>query len=96
MAPVHRVRGGRAAHPRILEILRDRIDPARPVVVDWSHGNAAAWADRLEKLVRDAFPVAELIAAEVGPVVGTHGGPGVVGISLFQPEGDEAALFAPL
>jgi DegV family protein with EDD domain len=96
VAPVDRVRGGRAAHPRILEILRDRIDPARPVVVGLSHGNAAAWADRLEKLVRDAFPVAELIAAEVGPVVGTHGGPGVVGISLFQPEGDEAALFAPL
>jgi DegV family protein with EDD domain len=96
VAPIDRVRGGRAAHPRILEILRGRIDPARPVVVGLSHGNAAAWADRLEKLVRDAFPVAELIAAEVGPVVGTHGGPGVVGISLFQPEGDEAALFGPL
>jgi DegV family protein with EDD domain len=96
VAPVDRVRGGRAAHPRILEILRDRVDPARPVVVGLSHGNAAAWADRLEKLVRDAFPVAELIAAEVGPVVGTHAGPGVVGVSLFQPEGDEGALFAPL
>jgi DegV family protein with EDD domain len=96
VAPVDRVRGGRAAHPRILEILRKRVDPGRPVVVGVSHGNAPAWADRLEKLVREAFPVSELIQAEVGPVVGTHAGPGVVAVSLFQPAGDEAALIAPL
>ena len=61
-----------------------------------SHGNAAAWADRLERLLRDTFEVSELIQAEVGPVVGTHAGPGVVAVSVFQPEDDEAALIAPL
>jgi fatty acid-binding protein DegV len=96
VAPVDRVRGGRAAHPRILEILKGRIETGRPVIAGVSHGNAPAWADRLEKLVREAFPVSELIQAEVGPVVGTHAGPGVVAVSLFQPAGDEAALIAPL
>ncbi|MFL6260545.1 MAG: DegV family protein [Thermoanaerobaculia bacterium] len=96
VAPVDRVRGGRAAHPRILEILKGRVDAGRPVVAGVSHGNAPAWADRLEKLVRETFPVSELIQAEVGPVVGTHAGPGVVSVSLFQPAGDEAALIAPL
>ncbi|HEY4572410.1 MAG TPA: DegV family protein, partial [Thermoanaerobaculia bacterium] len=90
------VRGGRAAHPRILEILKGRVEPGRPVIAGVSHGNAPAWADRLEKLVRETFPVSELIQAEVGPVVGTHAGPGVVSVSLFQPAGDEAALIAPL
>ena len=28
--------------------------------------------------------------------VGTHTGPGVVAVAVFQPEGDEAALIAPL
>jgi len=96
VAPVDRVRGGRAAHPRILEILKGRIDPIRPVIAGVSHGNAPAWADRLEKLVRQAFSVSELIEAEVGPAVGTHAGPGVVSVSLFQPVGDEAGLIAPL
>ena len=96
VAPVDRVRGGRAAHPRILEILKGRVDAGRPVIAGVSHGNAPAWADRLEKLVREAFPVSELIQAEVGPVVGTHAGPGVVSVSLFQPTGDEGALIAPL
>ncbi|HEY0557031.1 MAG TPA: DegV family protein [Thermoanaerobaculia bacterium] len=96
VAPVDRVRGGRAAHPRILALLKERIDPTRPVIVGVSHGNAPAWADRLEKLLRETFAVSELIQAEVGPVVGTHAGPGVVAVSLFQPMGDEAALIAPL
>jgi DegV family protein with EDD domain len=96
VAPVDRVRGGRAAHPKILEILKKRIDPGRPVIVGISHGNAPAWADRLEKRVRETFAVSELIQAEVGPVVGTHVGPGGVSISLIQPMGDEAALIAPL
>ncbi|HEY0511258.1 MAG TPA: DegV family protein [Thermoanaerobaculia bacterium] len=96
VAPVDRVRGGRAAHPRILEILKGRIDPGRPVIAGVSHGNAPAWADRLESLLRESLPVSELIQAEVGPVVGTHAGPGVVAVSLFQPASDEAALIAPL
>jgi DegV family protein with EDD domain len=96
VAAVDRVRGGRAAQPRMLEILKKRIEPGQPVVAGVSHGNAPAWADHLEKLVREAFSVLELVQAEVGPVVGTHGGPGLVSVSLFQPVDDEAALIAPL
>ena len=96
VAPVDRVRGGRATQPRILEILRKRIDPTRPVIAGVSHGNAPAWADRLEKLLREAFQVTELIQAEVGPVVGTHAGPGVVAVAVFQPEEDEAGWIGAL
>jgi DegV family protein with EDD domain len=96
VAPVDRVRGGRATQPRILEILRKRIDPTRPIIAGVSHGNAPAWADRLEKLLREAFQVTELIQAEVGPVVGTHAGPGVVAVAVFQPEEDEAGWIGPL
>ncbi len=93
---VDRVRGGRATHPRILEILKTRLKPRQPLVAGVSHGNAPAWADRLERRLRDTFQVTELIQAEVGPVIGTHGGPGVVAVSVFQPEADETALIAPL
>src|SRR4029077_20188045 len=78
VAPVDRVRGGRAAHPRMLEILKGRVDVSLPVIAGVSHGNAPAWADRLEKLVREAFPVSELIQAEGGPAVGRPPGPGGV------------------
>ncbi|HEX6865126.1 MAG TPA: DegV family protein, partial [Thermoanaerobaculia bacterium] len=89
VAPVDRVRGGRAAHPRILELLHKRVEKGRPVVAGISHANAPVWADRLRALVRDQFEVAELIQTEVGPVVGANVGPGVVGVCLFQPTEEE-------
>lgn len=89
VAPVDRVRGGRAAHPRILELLQKRVEKGRPVIAGISHANAPVWADRLRALVRDQFDVAELIQTEVGPVVGANVGPGVVGVCLFQPREEE-------
>ena len=89
VAPLDRVRGGRAAHPRILELLHKRVEKSRPVIAGISHANAPVWADRLRALVRDQFQVAELIQTEVGPVVGANVGPGVVGVCLFQPSEEE-------
>lgn len=92
---VDQVRGGRAAHPKILEILGKRVDRARPVVAGISHANAPVWADRLRALVRDQFQVSELIQTEIGPVVGANVGPGVVGACLFQPTDEELGWIAP-
>lgn len=94
VAPVDRVRGGRAAHPRILEILHKRVDKSRPVIAAISHANAPVWADRLRALLRDQFQVAELIQTEVGPVVGANVGPGVVGVCVFQPTEEELGLIS--
>jgi DegV family protein with EDD domain len=95
VVPVDQVRGGRAAHPRILEILHKRVDRNRPVVAGISHANAPVWADRLRALVRDQFQIAELIQTEVGPVVGANVGPGVVGVCLFQPREEERGWIVP-
>jgi DegV family protein with EDD domain len=96
VVPVGQVRGGRAAQPRLLELFRERIDPKRPVIVSVAHAKAPVWADRLRDLMQKSFDVAELIVAEMGPVVGTHAGPGTVGAALFQPTADELPLLAPL
>ena len=93
---VDRVRGGRAAQPRLLELFREKIDPKRPVIVSVAHAKAPVWADRLRTLFQSTFDVAELTVAEMGPVVGTHAGPGTVGAALFQPTEDELPLVAPL
>jgi len=96
VVPVDRVRGGRAAHPRILELLAERADPERPIVAAVAHANAPVWADRLRGLVEERFPVAEMIVAEIGPTVGAHGGPGTVGVAWLQPTPEELPLLAPL
>jgi fatty acid kinase fatty acid binding subunit len=93
---VDRVRGGRAAHPRLIELFAQRVDPERPVVAAIGHSNAPIWADRLSALLAERFHPAELMVTEIGPVVGTHSGPGTVGAALFQPTAEELPLIAPL
>ncbi len=93
---VDKVRGGRAAQPRLVELLAKRVDPSRPVVVSIAHAKAPVWADRLRGLMARTFRFSELIVAEMGPVVGTHAGPGTVGAALFQPTEEELPLVAPL
>lgn len=85
VAPVGQARGGRNAQPRLLELLLERIDPRRPLIVAIGHANAPAWADRLETLLRERLQIAELLQSEVGPVVGANVGPGVVGLAAYQP-----------
>lgn len=93
---VDKVRGGRGVHPRLVELLRERVDPSRPVVASIAHAKAPVWADRLRTLLEKSFRVSERIMAEMGPVVGTHAGPGTVGAALFQPTDEELPLVAPL
>jgi fatty acid kinase fatty acid binding subunit len=93
---VDRVRGGRAAHPRLIELFAQRVDPRRPVVAAIGHSKAPIWADRLRALLAERFIAAELMVTEIGPVVGTHCGPGTVGAALFQPTAEELPLIVPL
>lgn len=96
VVPVDRALGGRQAHSKIVKLFRERIDPKRPVVVAVAHAQAPVWADRLRKLLEAELEVAELIRTDVGPVVGTHAGPGCVGAVLFQPTGEEWEMVQPL
>jgi DegV family protein with EDD domain len=93
---VDRVRGGRAAHPRLIELFRERVDPQRPVVVTVAHAKAPVWADRLRGLIEKTFQVREILIAEMGPVVVANAGPGTVGAGLFQPTEEEMGWIGPV
>ncbi|MEM8963999.1 MAG: DegV family protein, partial [Acidobacteriota bacterium] len=93
---IDKVRGGRKAHPRIVELMAQRIDPKQPIVACVAHAKAPVWADRLAKLIQERFDVHELIMSDIGPGVGTHAGPGTVGVAFYQPSDEEWALVGPL
>lgn len=90
-----RVRGGRNAHRRILELAGERLDRERPVMAGIAHAKAPVWGESLRALFSDSFEVREMVVGEMGPVIGTHVGPGTVGIAIFQPDDDELELIAP-
>ncbi|HVN33081.1 MAG TPA: DegV family protein [Thermoanaerobaculaceae bacterium] len=95
IVPVDRVRRADSAYPRLIELLKQRVDVGRPVIAGIAHAAAPVIAARLRSLLHDSFSVVELIESEIGPVVGTHVGPGCVGAAMFQPADEEQALVSP-
>ena len=89
VVPVDKVRGGRAAHPKLVDLLRGKVDPNRPVMATIAHAKAPVWADRLRGLLEKSFQVDEILIGEMGPVVAANAGPGTVGVALFQPTDEE-------
>lgn len=96
VALVDKVVGGRKAQPRIVKLFGEKIEAGKPVMTAVAHAKAPVWGDRLRKLLAESFEVREMLVTDIGPVVGTHAGPGCVGAALFQPTEEEWALIAPL
>ncbi len=85
VVPVKRVRGRAKALAELDRLFAEATtdDPALHVGV--AHADAPGEADDLAARVRAARPQASLdFEAELGPVIGTHGGPGTLGLFWFR------------
>ena len=67
---------------RLLELTKEKAG-AQPIHVAILHGNTPEEAQQLELLVRSQFNCAELITADMGPVIGVHAGPGTLGLVFY-------------
>ena len=91
VTPVRRVRGADKVLPAMREFLEERTDPDRPLRVVLAHARRHEVLPELERMVREARPKAIIqLAAEMGPTVGTHAGPGTVAFAFFHDPMDEA------
>jgi DegV family protein with EDD domain len=78
--PTERVRTRRKALDRVIELVEKVVGARRPVRLASLHANAPQDANYvLEKIAADLGAV-ETISTDVSPVVGTHAGPGTVGV----------------
>ena len=83
VTPLERVRTFDRALNRIVELTRE-VDRGHGVCVIVGHADAEADAERIG---RELEPVAEtLMIQPLGPVVGAHAGPGVVGVGCYPAE----------
>lgn len=73
--PVERVRTLSGAMRRLVEMVHD-LGPTEHLGV--LSGGAGAGADQLEALLQADLPERQIERAEIGPVVGTYGGPGAM------------------
>jgi DegV family protein with EDD domain len=80
VTPLERVRTFERALNRVIELTRG-VDRGKGLCVIVGHADAEADAERV---ARELEPVAEtLMIQPLGPVVGAHAGPGVVGVGCY-------------
>ncbi len=80
VSPVERVRTSKAAIRRLAEILASLGPIERMAVL---HGGNPSGADELERQVQPRFPSLAIERGEIGTVLGTHAGPGLVGATVL-------------
>ena len=81
--PVDRVRTRTKALNRVIELVEQRIAGREPVRMATLHVNAAEDAHKILEKAEERFNAIESIFSGVSPVVGTHAGPGTVGLAYM-------------
>jgi len=83
--PLKRVRGNRKAIQEFRSAFETGTRDGPGLRVGIAHADAPERMEALKKLVRDVRPAAEIeVATTLGPVLGTHAGPGTVGLFWLQ------------
>src|SRR5205085_5306852 len=84
--PLERVRTRRKAMERVVEIGAETTQ-GRPCQVSVGHAQAYEDARTLSRMINGKMNVAEEFASDLGPVISTHTGPGVLGFVYYPIEG---------
>jgi DegV family protein with EDD domain len=80
--PLDKVRSKRKAIQRLLSELESHVSSDQPVQAITMHAQASEEAQELELEMRRRFNCHRFYCGEVGPVVGTHTGPGLLGAAI--------------
>lgn len=80
--PLDRVRSRRRALERLTDVIYDRFGD-RPVWVGLAHAQTYDEANELLQSCHEHLDVEFELTSVVGPVVGTHGGPGTIGVAVM-------------
>ena len=79
MEPLEKVKGRKKAIKRLLELLDEKeADEQYPITI--KHADCLEEAKILEKAVREKYNFSEVFIHDVGPVIGSHCGPGTLAL----------------
>jgi DegV family protein with EDD domain len=84
LEPLEKIRTRKRALRRLVEETFERVDPSEPAHVAIIHGAAPEDARSLLHEVLERCEQVEPVVSAITPVLGVHGGPGVVGIGAYN------------
>lgn len=80
--PLERTRTRKRAVARLLELVEEKVGAAETHFAIL-HCEAEDEAREFGEQVKEKFNCAELVISEAGPVIGTHAGPGTLGVAFY-------------
>ena len=80
---VDKVRGKKAAVNRIIELFKLKEMAGFEVKIMIAHANSLEDAENLGALMKSNFQITSLSYTTLGPVIGTHVGPGTIAVFMF-------------
>ena len=86
LIPIGKVRGRKKAIKSLLEIVNERIIDSENQVIFISHGDCIEDAETLKKMILQEHKVKDIIINTIGPVIGSHSGPGTLGVFFLGKE----------
>ncbi len=79
--PREKVRTRKKSLHRLADLVVEEIGTQRPVYLALIHANAVEDAELVLEIIGDKLPLKSRIVTSVSPTVGTHTGPGTIGVS---------------
>jgi len=79
-----KVRTQKKAIERMYSLLEKELDRSRQIRLGILHADAQEEAERVYRECQEHFSQSEIMITEVSPVIGTHTGPGTVGVAFLR------------
>ena len=83
LIPMEKVRGRRKSLDALADHMEKTCSPRDGQTVFISHGNAPEDAEYLAKQIRSRMKVKDIVISTIGPVIGSHSGPGTIALFFF-------------
>lgn len=81
--PLAQVRTKRKAIAQMLEVVEERLGGKRMAEAAVIHADSPEEGDAIAEQVRERFGISPVYRTPLSPAIGTHGGPGTVGIVFY-------------
>lgn len=80
LVPISKIKGRKKSLKTLFEMLQENIVAPEEQVIAISHGDCLEDVEYLKDMILKEFKVKDVIVNHVGPVIGSHTGPGVVAL----------------
>lgn len=80
LIPSEKIRGTKKVYRRMIELLKERGNHLKEQTIGLPHADSPESAEKLKAMIREETGAEDFIEIPIGPVIGSHAGPGTFAI----------------